>query len=50
MYISDMICAQMPWEGSIISYNTVMNNGFGKQYIQMAKKIIQSYLISLERS
>jgi hypothetical protein len=33
MQIRDALCAQMPYGGSIISYDIVMNEGFGKQHM-----------------
>jgi hypothetical protein len=31
--IRDMLCAQMPYRGSIISYDIVTNDGFGKRHM-----------------
>jgi hypothetical protein len=31
MQIRDILCAQMPYGGSIISYDIVTNDGFGKR-------------------
>jgi hypothetical protein len=33
MQIRDTLCAQMPHGGSIISYDIVMNDGFGKRHL-----------------
>jgi hypothetical protein len=31
--IRDMLCAQMPYRGGIISYDIVTNDGFGKRHM-----------------
>jgi hypothetical protein len=33
MQIRDTLCAQMPYGGSIISYDIVTNDGFGKRHM-----------------
>jgi hypothetical protein len=33
MQIRDTLCAQIPYEDSIISYDIVTNDGFGKQHM-----------------
>jgi hypothetical protein len=33
MQIRDILCAQIPYGGSIISYDIVTNGGFGKQHM-----------------
>jgi hypothetical protein len=33
MQIRDILCAQIPYGGSIINYDIVMNDGFGKQHM-----------------
>jgi hypothetical protein len=33
MQIRDTLCAQMPYRGSIISYDIVTNDGFGKRHL-----------------